>query len=244
MYDLLFENVKEHRIDIKTILYEYSDDKYLNITDDERKDFFDKLIVFFRNSDNYIFLTANQPVVPLVYKEIDKHPVYFIMFRHYLQKNLVKNIQISKTNSYKIFMFLLKQTLDSRLMFSKGYELDDLNEIIINLFEIKYKNIGLYENTFKIINGIIEKNNEYLIKNNVSNFEDYSTFNFNSLNTLFENVLRERKLHHLNMPKEKEHPQLWKLAKNLQIDLKSFDKYHIKYLKYKKKYLNLVRNIR
>ena len=183
---------------------------------------FEYIKVFFRQRENIRFL-------------IDKEPFFYTFFNYNLGSPKIS------MNNHKsdivLFTFLIKKTLELGYDNPSGdYKYFDV--IIKDVIGTKLDKIGMYYNYFKIVNLIIEKNIE-VYKDNTKAY----SFDFNKTRELFKKLLKDKKLKKENIPKKNKDDQLWQLADNLKVNLLADDTYELKYLKYKKKYLDLLRNI-
>jgi hypothetical protein len=253
IYDTILDCIKKNQISVQSLLLENS----LNfpyLSDKHNKEFFDKLKEFFRIRENFRYLIEHNIVVKTD-EELNKNNVFFSFYKMYLYESII--IQELPDNAYVMFMFLLKQTFAYQRNIVLDIGLDkELDKIIDVLLKKNYDKIIKYEATFKLINGIIEKNNENIKNLGINlaiektqgcNINDHYKFNFINLQNLFKKLLISKKLNRDTIPKEGINPQLWILAKNLNINLKNpstYTPFELKYLKYKQKYLELKAKIK
>ena len=253
IYDTILDCIKKNQISVQSLLLENSY-SFSYLLDKDNKEFFDKLKEFFRIRENFKYLIEHNIVVKTD-KKLNKNNVFFSFYKMYLYESII--IQELPDNAYVMFMFLLKQTFAYQRNIVLDIGLDkELDEIIDVLLKQNYDKIAKYEKTFKLINGIIEKNNENIKilgidldmeKKQRCNINDHYKFNFINLQNLFKKLLISKKLNIVTIPEEKINPQLWILAKNLNIDLKlpsTYTPFELKYLKYKQKYLELKAKIK
>ena len=182
---------------------------------------FEYIKIFFRQKENMRFL-------------IDKEPLFYTFFNYSMGPTMSMNTH----KSYIVlFTFLIKKTLELGYDNPSGdYKYFDV--LIENVMGTKLDKIVMYYSYFKIINLIIEKNIE-VYKDNTKAY----SFDFNKTRELFKKLLKEKKLKTDNIPKKNKDDQLWQLADNLKVNLLADNTYELKYLKYKKKYLDLLKNI-
>jgi len=186
----------------------------------------DYIKIYFRVEANQKHLLFN--LTPIFYDFYTKHIINFYF------RNMKKDEDEDLENMQNvIFALLLKKTL---LLKTPYLYMED--SIIANCLSNKKTfdrrdNYKFYSRNFKIINLIIEKNNEV--------YKKPTTYNFDKTVELFKTLIKEDFLNKLILLKIPKDDQMWQLAKNLKLDLLDNSIYKEKYIKYKNKYLALLK---